>query len=121
MADTLQDFTGTTVLVCDADGAAITSEQDALDLIGSTMFTGAEWIALPVSRLPDAFFDLRTRLAGEVAQKFVNYRLGLAVIGDIAHHAAASTALADFVRETNKGPHLWFLDSIETFGTRLAA
>ena len=47
-----------------------------MDLIADAMGHGAELVALPVERLPDEFFSLRTGLAGTVAQKFVNYRIG---------------------------------------------
>jgi len=52
-------------------------------------------------------------------QKFVNYRIGLAVVGDISAHIAASHALRDFVHESNQGAHLWFVDSLEALETRL--
>lgn len=96
------------VLACGADGPAIDSPQRALDLIGEAMFAGATMIALPVRRLGAAFFQLRTGLAGEIAQKAVNYRLKLAVIGDISEHLAASSALRDWVREANRGREIWF-------------
>ena len=35
---------------------------------------GAGWVAVPVTRLDPAFFDLRTGVAGEFVQKFVVYR-----------------------------------------------
>ena len=56
---------------------------DALDLIGAA-FLGAEVVAVPASRLDDDFFSLGTRFAGEIMQKFVNYRLRLVVVGDIS-------------------------------------
>lgn len=55
-------------------------------------------IAVPVARFDPEFFRLRSGLAGEITQKFVNYRSKLAVIGDISEKAAESVALRDFVR-----------------------
>lgn len=60
------------------------------------------------------------RLAGEIVQKFVYYRLNLAVVGDVSAHVEASTALRDFVREANRGRHLWFVGTAEEFAERLA-
>ena len=60
-------------------------------------------VAIPVARLDPAFFQLATRLAGEVAQKFVNYRIRLAIVGDISPQCAQSKALRDFVHESNQG------------------
>ncbi|WP_374936738.1 DUF4180 domain-containing protein [Streptomyces sp. Ru71] len=73
------------------------------------MGQGAQLVAVPVERVPEEFFRLRSGLAGAVMQKFVTYRIRLAVVGDISRHVAGSTALRDFVHETNQGGHIWFL------------
>ncbi|MBV1852523.1 DUF4180 domain-containing protein [Catellatospora tritici] len=114
----LVEINGLAVLVYPADGPAYT-ERDITDVIGDALGSGAEWVALPVTRLDEDFFALRTRVAGEIAQKFVNYRLRLAVLGDIAHHVTASTALRDFVYESNRGRQLWFLPDLAALTTRL--
>ncbi len=57
---------------------------------------------------PD-FLKLSTGVAGEVFQKFVNYGLGCAIVGDITRALENSGALRDFVRETNKGKSIWFV------------
>ena len=120
MSDELKTLSGHAVLVCDPDGPVLASEADALDLIGST-WGGAEieWLALPVTRLSEAFLTLRTGLAGAVIQKFVNYRLKLALVGDISEPVSASKALADFVRESNDGAHVWSVPDIEALEARL--
>ncbi|TDQ54232.1 DUF4180 domain-containing protein [Actinorugispora endophytica] len=120
MPDVLHDIHGTPVLVCAADGAPLRGERDATDLIGEAFHHGAAWVALPADRLSDDFFRLRTRVAGDVVQKFATYRLGLAVLGDISRHTDAGTALRDFVRESNRGRLLWFLPDLEALGERLA-
>jgi hypothetical protein len=101
----------------DAGGPAIRTGGDALDLMFSTE---AEWIALPVERLDPAFFDLSTGIAGEIAQKLVNYRRRLAVVGDIGEHLERSGALRDFVRESNRGRQLWFVADAAELEARLA-
>ncbi|MFD8293265.1 DUF4180 domain-containing protein [Streptomyces lavendulae] len=115
MADTIEELAGTSVLFRSGDGDPVRDERDATDLIGESMFRGAQWVVLP-----EEFFRLRSRLAGTVVQKFANYRMGLAVIGDITHHVEASDSLRDFVRESNRGTQLWFLSDTEAFRTRLA-
>src|SRR5690606_25896568 len=80
LTDLLQERCGIQVLMCDPAGPTVVTEQDALDLIGSALFD-AEIVAVPVSRLDEKFFSLGTRIAGEIMQKFVNYRMRLAVIG----------------------------------------
>ncbi|MFI6265699.1 DUF4180 domain-containing protein [Micromonospora sp. NPDC051006] len=107
--DTLRDVHGVPVLDCAEDGPVLRDGDAALDVIGDALGRGAELVVLPVSRLGDDFFQLRSGVAGEIVQKFVNYRLQLAVVGDIAARLAASPALSDFVTEANRGRQLWFL------------
>jgi Domain of unknown function (DUF4180) len=116
---TLQTIHDVPVLMCASEGEAIGDERDVLDLIGDAGYQGAQWVVIPVGRLNEAFFDLRTRVAGEIIQKFINYRLGIVVLGDISYHTAASSALQDFIRECNRGRQAWFLVDVEELGTRL--
>ncbi|MFI7487962.1 DUF4180 domain-containing protein [Micromonospora echinaurantiaca] len=118
MPDVLQQRAGVQVLVCDPAGPPVATEQDALDLIGAA-FLGAQVVAVPASRLDERFFALGTRLAGEVMQKFVNYRLRLAVVGDISRHLAASSALRALVEESNRAGHVWFLPDLDALDARL--
>ncbi|KUP97763.1 DUF4180 domain-containing protein [Thermobifida cellulosilytica] len=120
MADTLQLLGDVPVFVCTADGEPVRGEREATDLVGNALYQGAAWVALPVERLTDDFFRLRSRVAGGIVQKFVNYRIGLAVLGDVSHHVAQSSALRDFVRESNRGGQLWFLSDLEELRSRLA-
>ena len=66
-----------------------------------------------------ASFDLRSGVAGEIAQKFVNYRLKLAIVGDLIDHLARSEALRAFVRESNRGRQLWFVETPAELAERL--
>ncbi|GLF93050.1 DUF4180 domain-containing protein [Streptomyces yaizuensis] len=108
------------VLMCPADGPPVAGESDALDLIGEAGYLGASWVVLPVERLDESFFRLRTRVAGDIVQKFVNYRMGLAVVGDISRHTDASEALRDFVRECDRGRQTWFPADTAELEARLA-
>ncbi|GAA2634018.1 DUF4180 domain-containing protein [Streptomyces axinellae] len=116
---TLRTIHDVPVFLCAAEGEAICGEREALDLIGNASYQGAQWVVLPVERLADHFFQLSTRVAGDIAQKFVNYRMGLVVLGDISRHTASSTALRDFVRESNRGRQLWFLTDLDELRERL--
>lgn len=119
MPDVIQERAGVQVLVCDESGPPVATVQDALDLIGAA-FAGAEVVAVPADRLDESFFSLSTRLAGEIMQKFVNYRLRLAIIGDISHHLETSTALRALVRESNRSGHIWFLPDLAALDARLS-
>ncbi|GAB3976667.1 DUF4180 domain-containing protein [Plantactinospora veratri] len=120
MPDEIQDRAGESVLVCDPAGPPISTEQDALDLIGAA-FLGATVVAVPASRLDPSFFTLGTRFAGEVMQKFVNYRLRLAVVGDISGPLATSSALRALVEESNRADHIWFVPDLDALDDRLRA
>ncbi|MEV0397853.1 DUF4180 domain-containing protein [Polymorphospora rubra] len=120
MPDVVRELGGVPVLVCDPAGPPVATEQDALDLIGAA-FAGAEVVAVPASRLDDDFFSLGTRFAGEVMQKFVNYRLRLVVVGDISQHLAASAALRALVHESNRADHVWFVPDLDALDARLRA
>ncbi|KAE8763751.1 DUF4180 domain-containing protein [Georgenia thermotolerans] len=117
---TVQTVNGTVVLHLPVEGAPIATGQDALDLLGDAWGSGAELVAVPASRLAASFFDLRSGHAGEFVQKLVNYRMRLAVLGDISAQVAASDALGAFVVESNRGAHVWFLDGPDELARRLA-
>ena len=118
MADLVTERHGVPVLVCGAEGAPIAGTQDALDVIGAA-FSRADVVAVPVGRFDERFFTLHTGLAGEIMQKFVNYRMRLAVVGDISTQVAGSTALRDLVSESNRGDQIWFVADLDELDTRL--
>lgn len=119
--DMFRELHGTNVLICAEDGPQLASERDANDFLGAAWAAEATMVAIPVARLDPAFFQLATRLASEVAQKYVNYRIRLAVIGNISAQCAGSKALRDFVHESNQGQVLWFVRDIAALDARLAA
>ncbi|MGW4931192.1 DUF4180 domain-containing protein [Agromyces sp. NPDC004153] len=116
----IDEHHGVRVLLLEAEGEPISTPDDATDLVGSAWSHQAELIAVPVERLDPKFFRLKTGLAGEVTQKLVNYRLRLAVVGDISAHVAKSDALRDYVRESNRADHVWFVESEADLERRLA-
>jgi len=109
------------VLHLEAEGDPISTPDDASDLIGSAWSHHADLIAVPVARLDPEFFRLSTGIAGEITQKVVNYRLRLAVLGDISEHLAESDALRDFVWESNRGDHVWFVEDEAALQEKLSA
>lgn len=120
MPDVVEERAGVPVLLCDPTGPPVATVEDALDLIGAA-FAGAEAVVVPASRLDERFFSLGTRLAGEIMQKFVNYRLRLVVVGDISLHLAASSALRALVQESNRAGHVWFVPDLDALDARLRA
>jgi hypothetical protein len=95
-------------------------ESDAVQLIVDAYYGHqAEWIAFTPEQLGEEFFELRTGRAGAITQKFVSYRMGLAVVGDISDRVAASKPLADWVRESNRGRNLLFATDLDELAALL--
>jgi Domain of unknown function (DUF4180) len=101
------------------EGPALRTLQDAVDVMGEAMAASATLVVVPISRLDPTFFQLRTGLAGEILQKFVNYRLKLVILGDYSQLALNSTSLRDFIRESNRGNAIWFLADRKNLEKRL--
>lgn len=91
-----------------------------MDLIADARSHSADMAVVPTTRFSPEFFQLRTRLAGDLLQKFVNYQLRLTILGDLTEEANKSQSLQAFIRESNRGTHLWFLATVEELERRLA-
>ena len=88
----------------------ISSGQDVLELMGENGFGNCSSAIIQEKNLHPDFFRLHTGVAGEVLQKCSNYRFRLAVIGDFTKYKSKN--LQDFIRESNKGNRVYFLDNI---------
>jgi hypothetical protein len=90
----------------------ISRGQDVLDLMGVLIaIDNCSSIILRENNLHADFFRLQSGLAGEVLQKFSNYRFKLAIIGDFSKHTSKS--FQDLIRESNKGNRIFFVSNIE--------
>src|ERR1035438_10856595 len=112
MATATYELHGIRIFDCPAEGPLLGNSQDAVALIGDAFGQAAKLIVIPASRLSSDFFRLRTGMAGDMLQKFVTYGLKVAILGDIEPHISASTALRDFVTESNRGDAIWFVPSL---------
>jgi hypothetical protein len=101
------------------DGPGLRCVQEAIDLIAEARGVGASVVVVPINKLDPAFFELRTGFAGEVLQKFVNYQLRVVIFGDATERASASSALRDLIRESNRGPSVWFVATRAELDQRL--
>ena len=97
----------------------IMSVADALNFIATASYNGAAGMVVPMEQLASEFFDLKTRLAGDILQKCVNYSMRIAIVGDFS--GFRSKALTDFIRESNRGRHVLFKSSSEEASEALAA
>jgi hypothetical protein len=89
----------------------INEVQDAVDLLGNLYFNNCSNIILKQSHLHSDFFRLHTGLAGDVLQKFSNYGCRLAIVGDFSKYTSKS--LQDFIRESNRGNRVFFVETFE--------
>jgi len=88
----------------------IHSANDALDLLGNSYYQGFEYLILHEKNITDDFFDLKNGLAGEILQKFSNYRMSLAIVGDFEKYTKKS--IRDFIYESNKAGRINFTATI---------
>ena len=120
MPGSFLELHGIRVFDVPAEGPSLRTERDAADLISAASEHRATFIAIPAERLGDDFFDLRTRIAGEIVQKFVTYGRRIAIIGNISPRLVASKSLSAFVSESNRGHDLWFVESLDELANRIA-
>ena len=90
------------------DGDRLGTDRLAIEMISEVSVCQPELIVIPTELLGDDFCHLKTRIAGEVLQKFVTYRKRVVILGDISGHLNESSALRDFVYECNVGRDIWF-------------
>lgn len=119
MSDKTYNLHGFRVFGCTSEGPQFKTDRDAVDLIAAASGEHAELVVIPTGRLTADFFHLKTRVAGEILQKFVTYQLRVVILGDISQHVSENSSLGDFVTECNRGSHIWFVRDREELEQRL--
>jgi hypothetical protein len=92
------------------DGILIHNPADALQIMMDASAQGDGKIIWSQANLNPDFFDLKTRLAGEILQKAVNYQVQIAIIGDFEN--IQSESLRAFISESNRGQHHFFVKDL---------
>ncbi|MGL5889688.1 MAG: DUF4180 domain-containing protein [Bacteroidia bacterium] len=100
-----------------AEEFVINSADDGVDLVGSLYFQGVDKVIIDAKNIAPAFFDLKTGIAGEILQKFSNYRIRLAVVGNWTSYN--NERLQEFISESNKFGHVNFAQTKEEAIERL--
>ncbi len=108
MEYTIHERSGIEIAEIVSNDAVVRSAQDMLDILVNVP---SPIIAIKKDMLAEGFFDLKTGLAGEILQKFSNYRRKLAIVGDFSGYASKS--LNDFMYECNSGKEILFVGTIE--------
>lgn len=101
--------------VLDGHIAAVKSEglifgdlQSALDLMADARHNyQCDALLVEAKSVNPDFFELKTGIAGEILQKFTNYQMRLAVVGDC--NPEESYSLSCFILESNKGKTVCFV------------
>jgi hypothetical protein len=89
-----------------ANEVIIRRVQDALDLMVDPALAGAKKIIVRQENLAPDFYNLPSGLAGEIMQKFVNYQIQLAIVGDFGQVNSAS--LKALIYESNRSGQIFF-------------
>lgn len=92
-----------------SDRILISTAENGLDLLGNLYYQGFDKIVIHEVNITPDFFDLKNGIAGEILQKFSNYRVRLATVGDLSKYPSKS--LTDFIYESNKGRQINFVNS----------
>ena len=100
---------GLTFLEIRSEEQFINKVQDVLDLFGELYGQYYDGIILYERNITPDFFDLQTKLAGEILQKFSNYRIRLVIVGDWSKYTSRS--LEAFITESNRGKTVNFSSS----------
>ncbi|WRS27772.1 DUF4180 domain-containing protein [Oscillospiraceae bacterium MB08-C2-2] len=96
----------------------ITDAQTALDIIMSANYdTGCRKLIFDKASFADHFFILSSGFAGEVLQKFSNYNMKVAFVGDYSGYT--SKPLQDFIYESNKGNTAFFVSTLQEAAAKL--
>ena len=74
MEDRVYELHGVRILECAPEGPQLRSDRDAVDLVGAAMSHNAAFLVIPTERLADDFFQLKTRVAGEIIHRFTGTR-----------------------------------------------
>jgi len=97
------------IAVITSDALFIQSAEDGSELLGTLYYQGFDGIVIHEKDITPAFFDLKNGMAGEILQKFSNFRIPLAIVGTFGAHTDKS--IRDFMYESNKMGHINFVDS----------
>ena len=93
-----------------ADKIILTSTEDGLELLGNLYYQGFDKIIIHEKNITPGFFDLKTKIAGNILQKFAQYQMPLIIVGDFSKYKSKS--LNDFIFESNKGSQVNFVSDL---------
>lgn len=94
-----------------SDSMLIHSPEEGLNLLGNIYYQGFDKMIIHEKNITPDFFDLKSGIAGEILQKFSNYRMPLAIVGDFTQYESKS--IKDFIHESNQHKQVIFVHSVD--------
>ena len=94
-----------------SDNIVLQTVEDAVDLIGNMSYQRFDKLIIHEENMISDFFELKNKMAGNILQKFSQYSMPLAIIGDFGKYESKS--LNDFIFESNRGNQINFVTTIE--------
>ena len=113
----IHDIQNTRVAEVISDTIVIGTIEDGADLLGNLYYQDFGCVILHEENITPHFFDLKTKMAGEILQKFSNYRVRLVIVGNFDTYN--SNSLRDFIFESNNGRMVNFTATVDEALQRL--
>lgn len=99
------------VAIISSEDIIIHSVNDALDLMANVRYQECDKMILRKEQITDDFFELKSGIAGEILQKYTNYQMRVAIVGEFTGYNSKS--LNDFIYECNQGNKILFKSTVD--------
>ena len=104
----IRHVNGKDFVVINSTDTVINDTQQFLDLIFNV---SSDRIIVRKEIFNEAFFDLKTGLAGDILQKASTYSIRLGIVGNFSGYTSKS--LQAFIFESNKSKKIVFIETVE--------
>lgn len=94
------------------DKTILKSTEEGLDLLGNLYYQGFDKVIIYEKNISPDFFNLKTKIAGDIFQKFAQYQMPLIIVGDFSKYK--SNSLKDLIFECNKGKQINFVSDLSS-------
>lgn len=101
-----------------SENVVINSAEEGSQLLADLYYQDFDRIIVYEKNITPLFFDLKNGIAGEIFQKFSNFRVRLAIVGNFEKYQSKS--LRDFIFESNRNRQINFINSLQEGLERLS-
>ena len=106
------------VAIINSESVVINTIEDGSELLVNLYYQEFDAIIIHGKNVSPEFFNLKNGMAGELFQKFSNFRMRLAIVGDFSAYSGKS--LGEFIHESNKNGQIIFLSTVKEALEKLA-